>query len=400
MALALEGIKVLDFTRYIAGPTCTQLLGDLGADVIKVEGLPGGDPSHENGPFQAGESVFYLSANRNKRNLALNLKEKRAQEILRRLAIQSDVVIDNFRPGALKAMGLDHEELKQANPRLIYCNISGYGSSGPGRDLPGFDQIAQGMSGLMSITGSAETGPIRVGLPIGDLVAGLYATIGILAAIVQRDQSGQGQTVETSLLQSLVSMMVYQGQKYLSLGIVAQGQGNDHPISFPHGTFKTQDHPINIASLNEKMWRKLCDVLEMSEYANAAHYSDNAARMHHREELRALMEQQLAKHPANEWIERINAVGIPCGPILSLDQVYDHPQVQHLGIVQEVEHPQVGPLKLAGMGVNLSDSPATIRRPPPLLGQDSTEILREAGYSTAEIESLLSEGVASIANEG
>ncbi len=394
MTLALQDLKVLDFTRYIAGPTCTQLLGDLGADVIKVEGGPGGDPSHENGPFHGGESVFFLSANRNKRDLALNLKDKRALAALRKLALQSDVIIDNFRPGTLKEMGLDYQELRAENPRLIYCNISGFGSSGPGRDLPGFDQIAQGMSGLMSITGTPETGPMRVGLPIGDLCAGLYATIGILAALHQREQTGQGQQVETSLLQALVSMMVYQGQKYLSLGQVAQGQGNDHPISFPHGTFQTQDGPINIASLNEKMWRKLCSVLDMAQFADDPHYCDNANRMHHKEELRTVMEERLSHRNASAWIEAINAAGIPCGPILHFDQVYNDPQVQHLGLVQEIEHPAIGLLKLAGMGVNLADSPATIRRPPPLLGQHTAEILGEVGYTEAEIKAMLADGAA------
>ncbi len=399
MSLALEGIKVLDFTRYVAGPSCAQLLGDLGADVIKIEGLPGGDPTHESGPFHEGQSTFYLSVNRNKRDLALNLKQPKAREILIKMAANADIIIENFRPGALKGMGLDYEELKKTNPRLIYCSITGYGSSGPGRDLPGFDQVAQGLSGLMSITGSPEAGPIRVGLPIGDICAGLYASIGILGALVQRNTTDQGQLVETSLLQALVSMMVYQGQKYLSLGIVAKGQGNDHPMNFPHGTFKTADNPINIASGNDKMWLVLSELVGRPEMAEDPRYRTNAGRMEHKEELREKLEEVLVTRPSSEWIQEINRAGIPCGPILNLDQVYNHPQVQHLGLVQEVEHPVIGALKLAGMGVNLADSPGTIRKPPPLLGQHSAEILREAGLSEAEIGQLFAEGIARESNE-
>lgn len=394
MALALEGIKVLDFTRHIAGPTCTQFLGDLGADVMKVEGLPLGDGSRETGPFQEGECIYFLSANRNKRDIALNLQQEGVKEVLWRLATQVDVIVENFRPGVLKAMGLDYDELKKVNPKLILCSISGYGSTGPGRDLPGFDQIAQGMSGLMSITGSAESGPMRVGLPIGDIGAGLQATIAILAAIVQRQQTGQGQIVETSLLQTLVSMLVYQGQKFLSLGEVAKGQGNDHPITYPHGTFRTKDIPMNISAFGPKMWVKLCKLLNIEEYIEHPKFKDNTLRMQNREELRAIIEERLATKTAAEWVEIINAAGIPCGPILNIDDVYAHPQVQHLGLIQETQHPVIGPLKVGGMGVRLQDSPQSVRHAPPMLGQHTAEILREAGFSEAEIEQFTATGVA------
>src|SRR6476619_3694304 len=310
---ALEGLRVVDLTRYLSGPTLTMLLADLGADVVKVETLPHGDPARQSGPFQGGDSVYYMASTRNKRSLAVDLRTDAGKDVLYRLIDQADFFVQNFRPATAEAMGFGPEQLQARNPRLIYTSISGFGMTAPGSDLPGFDQTAQAMSGLMSVTGTEETGPLRVGIAVADSATGVFAAVGVLAALQERTRTGRGAVVESSLMQSMLTLMSYQAQKYLSLGIVPGRDGNDHPIMFPQGTFATGEGSLTLASGNERMWRRLCDVLDLEELAEDARFVDNAARMANRGELRALIEKALSNRSAQEWITAIKAAGVTCG---------------------------------------------------------------------------------------
>jgi crotonobetainyl-CoA:carnitine CoA-transferase CaiB-like acyl-CoA transferase len=392
MAAPLAGIRVIDLTRYVAGPLMAMTLGDLGADVIKVEPLPNGDAARESGPFVDGESVYYMASNHNKRSIALDLRSPQGMGLLLELIDGADVFVENFRPGTAVAMGLGPETLHARNPRLVHVSITGFGSTGPGAELPGFDQTVQAMSGLMSVTGTEETGPLRSGIAVSDAATGAFATVGVLAALLERARTGVGTTVEASLLQSTMAIINYQAQTVLSTDTVPGRNGNDHPIMFPQGTFKAGSGAITIASGNEKMWRKLCGALGLDDLAEDPRYADNAGRMAHRKELRRVIEGVLATRPAEDWIELINAAGVPCGPVLDLRQALAHPTTQALGLVQEVKHPTLGAMRLLGKAVTVGDDPREIRRHPPLLGEHSAEILGELGLSAEEIESLVAEG--------
>jgi crotonobetainyl-CoA:carnitine CoA-transferase CaiB-like acyl-CoA transferase len=371
-----------------------MLLADEGADVIKVESLPNGDPARESGPFHGGESVYFMASNRNKRSLAVNLRDPEGLALVRRLCARADAFVHNFKPGTVDKMGLDPTTLQGENPRLVYLSISGFGTRGPGRDLPGFDQSVQAMSGLMSVTGTEQTGPLRVGIAIGDSTAGVFGALGIVMALYERERTGVGQVVETSLIESLLSLMSYQAQKYLSLGEVAGQDGNDHPLMFPQGTFPTEDQPITLASGSEAMWRRLCDVLGAPELASDERFRDNALRMHNRVILRAAIEQRLRQRPSAYWLEAINAAGIPATPIYRLDDALSSDFVTSLGMVAETTHSTIGPLRILGQPVKVgAPDNGWLRRPPPLLGQHSREICRELGLSDAEIGRLTEAGV-------
>jgi len=392
-SLPLSGVRVLDLTRALAGPFCTMILGDLGADVIKVEPA-GGDMIREWGPFDRGTSAYYLSGNRNKRGIAVNFRDPAALDLLRELAGSCDVVVENFRSGAMEAMGLAYEALVAANPRLIYASVTGFGRTGPAAGRPGFDQIAQGYSGLMSVTGSADSGPMRVGVAIGDQTAGMWCAIGVLAALAERNRTGRGRRVETSLLAGLVGLMSVQAQRYLSLGEVPALAGNTHPVIAPYGVFETADGPLNIAPATAEMWKRLCDVLDLQHLVDDPRYATNAARMEHRIELKAIIEAKLRARGRREWTQRLLAADIPAGPINNLADVFADEQVIHARLVEEVQHTRLGALRQVGSPVSFDGRlGGSIRRAPPVLGEHTFEVLREHGYAPRDLESLARKGV-------
>ena len=391
MPAPLKGIRVIDLTRYLAGPMTAMMLGDLGADVIKVEPLPTGDAARQSGPFDDGESVYYMASNRNKRSIALDLRSPEGMQVLKELLSDADVFVENFRPGTAVSMGLGPEELLELNPGLIYASISGFGNTDAGRDLPGFDQTVQAMSGLMSVTGTEESGPMRVGIAIADAGTGAFATMGILAALLERERTGQGTVVEASLMQSMLTLINYQAQASLSLGIVPGPVGNDHPIMFPQGTFKTADGAVTIACGNEKMWRRLCDSIGLASIAEDDAYATNEQRMKNRRALRVLIEEALSHRSSAEWVEVINDGGVPCGPVLNIQEALDHPTTKALGLVQEVTHTKLGRMQILGKAVTVGDDPRRIDRHPPLFGEHTREILTELGYDEARIAALLNE---------
>ena len=387
-------MRVLDLTRALAGPFCTMILGDLGADVIKIEPLPDGDFIRTWGPFDHGESTYFLSTSRNKRSLALDFRHPGFGDLVRELAGQCDVVVENFKPGVMQDMGLDYARLAALQPRLIYAAISGYGSGGPAGGLPGFDQIAQAWSGFMSLTGTEQSGPMRSGVAIGDLTAGMWAAIGVLGALRARDLDGRGRQVDSSLLGSLVGLLSVQGQRYLSLGEVPPPAGNDHPVIAPYGVFQAADGAFTLAPATPEMWRRLCEVLGLASLTSDPRFVDNAARMQHREALKALIETELARAPRAQWIERFNAAGIPAGPIHALDEVFQDRQVRESGMIEEIQHPTIGRLALAANPLRMAGLPeGAARRAPPLLGQHSREILRDLGLEAGRVDALLASGL-------
>ena len=388
----LRGIKVLDLSRYIAGPTASMMLADQGADVTKVESLPVGDPSRQSGPFQDGHSVYFMSANRNKKSLALNMRSPEAAAILRRLADEADVLIENFKPGTAEKMGLGCDELLKTNPGLVYCSITGFGTGPQGQSMAGFDQNAQGMSGLMSVTGTEETGPLRVGVPIADTVTGLIASFAITSKLMERERTGLGGRVSTSLMQSANFLLTYQAQKYLSMGIVAGREGNDHPLLFPQGTFRTGDGYLTIASGNEKMWRQLCTAMGLEELAEHPDFHNNEMRMKNKLELRRRMEEVLAAHGSAHWISTISAAGVPCGEVLGVDEVYSHPIAEELRLAETVEHTALGPMRVLGRPADTGNAD-WLHSAPPMLGEHNAEVLAALGYTPEQIEALDDAGV-------
>jgi crotonobetainyl-CoA:carnitine CoA-transferase CaiB-like acyl-CoA transferase len=387
----LAGIRVLDLTRALAGPFASMILGDLGADIVKIEPADGGDMTRGWGPFAGGQSIYYLSANRNKRSLAVDFRDPGGLAAIRRIAQGCNVVIENFRPGIAAAMGLDYAELRKSNPALVYASISGYGSDGPARDWPSFDQIAQGQAGLMDLTGS--TGPTRLGAPLGDMTAGMWAVIGILAAVRRSEATGKGEHLETSLLASLVAMLGVQGQRYLSTGEVPERSGNTHPVIAPYGTYAAQDALMNIAPATEKMWRTLCVELGVPELATDERFATNEKRVAHRDLVDRLVSDRMRLKTRAQWMEQFIAAGIPAGPINRLDEVYADPQVRHARMVRTVQHPSYGAVPQAV--IPLSFRSVDVREPasaPPLLGQDSVALLRDFGFDEEEVRHLLDGG--------
>ncbi len=397
--LSLTGMRVLDLSRALSGPFCSQILGDLGADVIKVEPLPGGDMIRTWGPFDREESAYYLSGNRNKRSILINFRSAEGLALLRRMALASDVVVENFKPGTMAAMGLDPTELRALKPELIVASISGYGSSGPLSERAGFDQIAQGHSGFMSVTGTAETGPTRVGVAIGDLTAGMWLAIGVLNAWICRQRDGKGQSVETSLLASLVALLSVQGQRYLSLGEVAQPTGNVHPVIAPYGVFRASDGDMNIGAATQSMWLKLCDIIGRPDLRDDPRFGDNAARMAWREELRVIIEGELARETRAVWTELFLKAQIPAGPINSIADALEDQQVLHLGLIETCSHPTLGDLKQLSNPIQIEGAKGDwIRHSPPLAGGNTEDILEQFGLSAHEIAGLQRAGIVASAS--
>ena len=390
--LPLAGIRVLDLTRALAGPFCTALLGDLGADVVKVEGLPNGDSTRGWPPHDGDVSLYYASTNRNKRSIAMDLRTSDAKMVLRDLAAGADILVENFRHGVLAKLGLDPASLRREHPDLIISSVTGFGNVGPMRDHAGFDQIAQGMSGMMTVTGFAQTGPTRMGIPIVDLATGMFSTIGILAGLAGRERGTRPARVSTSLLESATSLMVFQAQRYLSLGEVPQQQGNDHPVVTPYGVFEAKDGPINVAAGREPMWGALCDIVERPEWATRDEYANGVLRTRNRTRLTAELNDRFRTRNSAEWFELMHERGIPCGPIYRMDEVFAEPQVEALNMVQHVADESASMPLMRGP-LSLDSHPTPIRALPPRLGQHTREILIELGYSQERMASMVQRGV-------
>jgi len=391
----LSDILVIDLSRVLAGPYCTMMLADLGARVVKVEQPGTGDDTRAWGPpFLEGESAYYLSVNRNKLGITLNLKSERGREVLRELLEQADILVENFKLGTMESWGLGYETLRTLNPRLIYCNISGYGTDGPEAGKPGYDFITQAEAGLMSITGPVEGPPMKVGVAISDITAGMFAASGILAALHARQRSGFGQRVDVSLLEAQVAWLANVGQGYLVSGLPPKRYGNAHAVIVPYEVFHARDDYFALGVGNDAQFRKLCQIIECPSLADEPRFATNPARVEKRGELVPLLQAEFEKRAASHWLNELTQASIPAGRIKGVDQVLNDPQVLHRQMVVEVEHPKAGKVKLLGVPYKFSETPAEVRTAPPLLGQHTEQVLASMlGMTTREIADLHGAGV-------
>jgi crotonobetainyl-CoA:carnitine CoA-transferase CaiB-like acyl-CoA transferase len=393
-ALPLEGVRVLDVTQVMAGPFCCLLLADMGADVLKVEKTDGGDDSRRMAPpFIEGESAAFLAMNRNKRSLALDLKKPQGRDLFRRLAARADVVVENFRPGTLEALGLGAQTLRAGHPELIYCSISGFGQTGPYRERGGFDLVAQGMSGLMSVTGHPNQPPVKVGVPITDLNAGMYAAYGILSAYVHRLRTGRGQCVDTSLFEAGIAYTVWESAMYFATGASPVPLGSAHRLCAPYQAFRTADGYLTLGAANQATWERLCAALGRDDLLKDPRFRDNPSRTVRAGELAAELDREFAGRPTAQWLARLDAAGVPAGPIYDMAGVYADPQVRAREMVVEADHPAAGRVRHIGIPVKLSETPGSIRRAAPRLGEHTDEILRDLGLSPEEVSTLRRSGV-------
>ena len=388
-AAPLAGLTVLDFTRVLSGPYCTMLLADMGARVIKLEQPGGGDDTRGWGPpFINGESAYFLSINRNKESLTLDLKQPAARPILESLLGQADVLVENFRPGTMDRLGLSYDALAAKYPRLIYCSISGFGQTGPRRDEPGYDAVMQGEAGLMSITGDAGGPPYRLGVAISDIVSGMFATQGITLALIARARTGRGQRVDIGMLDATAALLTYQAGIYFATGTTPGRMGNRHPTIVPYETFHASDGDFVVAVGNDDQFRRFCGIIGAESLSDDDRFSTNRSRVVHYNELRPLLAERLQTRTRREWVRDLKAAGVPCGSVREVAEVLADPQLGARGMVETIDHITAGAIRLLGVPIKLSDTPGSVRAAPPALGQHTDRILSECGLSRADIQAL------------
>ena len=393
MAGALDKIKVVDLTRTLAGPFCTMLMGDMGAEVVKIEEPTGGDETRKWTPFWNGESTQFLTFNRNKRSLAVNLKEPEGLKIVKDMAADADVMIESFRAGTLDRMGLGYDDIKKTNPGVFYCSISGYGRTGPMSDMPGYDLLIQAYSGLLNLTGNPDGSPLRIGFSLVDLFTGMMAYGTILTALRQKDQTGKGQWVEAALLDGQVAALSYHATGFLGTGVEPTRMGSGHPSLVPYQAFTSSNGQFIIGCANQGLWERMCTSIGQEGMLKDPRYTDNTERVAHRTECVDELNAVFATNTTDHWVDRIVEAGVPCGPINTVSDVVNNPQVLARNMIAEVDHPAIPGLKFPNSPLKLTDSPATIRRVPPSLGQHNEEILIEAGYPAEIIADLKERGV-------
>jgi crotonobetainyl-CoA:carnitine CoA-transferase CaiB-like acyl-CoA transferase len=391
--MQLEGIRVVDLSRVLAGPFCSMFLADMGADVIKIEEPRRGDPLRGQGEMCNGLSLYFASYNRNKRSMTLSLRSEQGREILRRLVAGADVVVDNFRPGVMEAMGLGRGVLRDLKPSLVTCHITGFGLDGPYAGRPAFDFIAQAMSGFMSVNGEEGGPPMRAAPPLSDLIAGAYAAMGVLAALVRRSRTGKGEEVAASLTDSMISMLGFFATNYFASGGRPVRTGNDHALVAPYGLFDASDGRVAIAPSSDALYDKLLDVLGLGHLRQHPDYRTNEDRAAHRQAINAEINRRTRLQTMEHWISALNGAGVPCGRVLAIDEVFDDPQVRHQGMRLTVEDPQRGAIHVLGFPIKFTDDPCTLRRAPPELGADTDAILKSLGYAEPAIMALRRENV-------
>jgi formyl-CoA transferase/CoA:oxalate CoA-transferase len=394
MMKPLENLFVLDLSRALAGPYCTLMLADMGAEVLKIEQPGRGDDTRGWGPpFVDGESAYFLSVNRNKKSLTLNLKENEGKKIFYDLIKHADVVVENFRPGTTEKLGIQYEKVKEINEKIVYCSISGFGQNGPYRHKPGYDLILQGMGGLMTMTGEEGGAPIKIGVAITDIAAGMFGAYGIVLALLSREKMGKGQYVDISMLDCQVSWLTYQAGAFFATGKSPQKLGSAHPTIVPYQAFETQTGYINVAVGSEKLWRGFCEAIDHEELIENSLYKTNKDRVENREILIPLLQNIITQKSSEEWLDVLDAHGVPAGPIYTFDQIFSDPQVLHRDMLVEMKHPTAGIIEQTGIQVKLSETPGAIDLPPPLLSEHTAEILSSLGYSSTDIDELREKGV-------
>ena len=390
---ALDGITVLDLTRVLSGPYCTMMLADMGARVIKVEQPGKGDDTRGWGPpFQNGESAYFLSINRNKESVTLNLKHPEGRRVLDALIERSDVLVENFRPGTLDKMGLGYTSLSKQRPDLVYCSISGFGQTGPRRREPGYDAVMQGEGGLMSITGSNDGPGYRLGVAIADIVSGMFSAYGIAIALLARHRTGRGQFVDVGMLDAVTALLTYQAGIYFATETAPARLGNRHPTIAPYETLEAADGDLVVAVGNDQLWQTFCGVLQLETLADDDRFKTNKDRVSSHDELRPLLVERLKTRPAAEWLSKLKEAGVPCGGVRDLDQLFSDPQIIERAMVVALDHPVAGLIRQLGVPIKLGDTPGAVRTPPPLLGEHTETVLRELGLSMEEVEHLRQSG--------